>query len=184
MYVCGLDNFRPYILNGFLLTVPVLCWNMVAAQDLPPFFYPASFEREIPLVIILGEHIFRFLFFAMVFLMPLPGRGSCRGMGWTLYSTGLCLYVVSWLLLMWAPDSAWSQSLAGVSAPSWTPLLWMLGIVYICDAFSFGLRYRRWIPLLTLFLFLLFHNLHVVYAFRQYQFSAASFLDLLQVNAI
>jgi hypothetical protein len=51
--------------------------------------------------------------------------------GLAVYIIGTLIYFASWLPLIWMPDSAWSQSAAGLLAPRLTPLLSFLGITLI-----------------------------------------------------
>ncbi|OJU77802.1 MAG: hypothetical protein BGO09_03485 [Bacteroidetes bacterium 47-18] len=159
------EKFRPYIFNGFLLILPAIAWNAALAHRLPPFFEPASLDHHIPFMITFSEQLFRVLFFIVVFLMPLSRTGTQIRRGGILYILGLLLYFASWVPLVWFPDSSWSVSLLGLSAPSWTPVCWMSGIICLCNGFSFGIPYRKWIPWSLLILFLLFHNLHIFLAF-------------------
>gem|GEM_PF-1036676 len=158
----SLKAIRPYLLNGFLLTIPVITWNMLVAGYLPEIFQPEVFEKDIPRVILYGENGSRILFFLLIFLMPIQRQAPHRKAGWILYCLGLCLYILSWLLQLYFPESNWSKSLPGLSAPAWTPALWMSGIILVTDTFSFQLPYRRWIALSAGGLFLLFHNIHTL----------------------
>ncbi len=51
-----------------------------------------------------------------------------RKIGWGLYIAGILVYFASWIPLMVYPDSAWSNSLIGFTAPAFTPLIWLAGI--------------------------------------------------------
>ncbi|WP_126972838.1 hypothetical protein [Gynurincola endophyticus] len=155
-----MKKIEPYILNGFLLSLPVLVWNIIMAGKLPEVFQPAIFQQAIPLWITYGESIFRLLFFILIFLIPLRNRYPYRQYGWWIYGIGLVIYMLSWLLHIIYPDSGLSNSLIGLLLPSLTPLCWMTGIIYISDSYSFGIVYKRWILIGVMLLFLVFHNLH------------------------
>lgn len=105
--------------------------------------------------------MFRVLFFLLLFLMPLE-KGKQRGklVGWLLYAVGLCIYFLSWLPLIYYPESSWAKSLAGFTAPAWTPGIWKLGIACIGNSFSFGIPFKRWIVFSASILFPTFHKLH------------------------
>lgn len=161
-----MESFRKYFVNCFVLTIPVLAWNAVLAGRLPQAFQPGTFWEEIPPLIRYGEHVFRVLFFILIFMMPLDRIVLNKaGRGWLLYGIGLAAYFTCWLLLICRPESDWSHSLPGFTAPAWTPALWMPGITLIGRSFSFGVPFRRWIVLSVCFLFLLFHNVHTYMVF-------------------
>lgn len=151
-----------YFLNCFLLTLPILFWNLLFASDLPGAYQPAFFWNQIPTWLTYSENTLRILVFLITLLMPIQISTTIQKRGLLLYLTGMLLYFAAWLMLMFVPDSNWSQSMAGFTAPAWTPLLWLLGIGRIGSSFYFGLPFRRWIFILVSILFLFFHNLHTV----------------------
>jgi leucyl aminopeptidase len=58
------------------------------------------------------------------------------------------------------PNSGWSNSIIGFTAPAYTPLFWLMGIGLIGNSFYFNLPYRPWYYISTSILFLIFHNFH------------------------
>ena len=60
--------------------------------------------------------------------MPLRWDTSVSKVGIAIYLIGMLIYFASWIPLINAPNSAWSNSLAGFMAPAYTPLLWLVGI--------------------------------------------------------
>lgn len=159
-----LRKLQPYLLNGFLLTIPILIWNVFFVAGLPDFFLNQPVEG-MPKILLSFEHLFRILFFIMAYLMPLTKASFKKTLAWMLYIFGVLLYFASWSPLLSNPSSVWSQSLWGVMAPSITPMVWMSGIVLLGDRFSFGIPYRKWIYWLVMLSFILCHNLSIVWAF-------------------
>ncbi len=151
---------RKYLINCFLLTIPILVWNIALADKLPKAFQPEIFWNALPSLLTYGEHISRGLVLGLTWFMPLSLSTSIQKKGVFLYAGGTILYAVSWLLLIYFPGSAWSKSLLGFLAPAYTPLFWLVGIGLIGDSFHFNLPYRRWFFMLVSFIFLIFHNLH------------------------
>lgn len=149
-----------YFVNCFLLTLPVLVWDIVFANKLPVAFQPETFRNGIPPALTYGENILRTLVFIFTLLMPLRISTPVQKKGLILYTGGTFLYFSSWLVLIYFPDSAWSRSMPGFLAPAYTPLFWLAGIGLIGDSFYFGLPYRRWFIMLVLLIFLVLHNLH------------------------
>ncbi len=151
---------KKYLFNCFLLVIPALIWNIALTGKLPEAFQPETFLTDIPSHITYGENIFRVLIFALMLFMPLKIVSPIQKQGLIIYVLGLVIYFGSWLMLMFLPDSEWSQSLFGFMAPAYTPLFWLGGIALIGDSSYFHFPYRRVFFALFSVLFLIFHNLH------------------------
>lgn len=153
---------KKYLLNCFLLTLPIMIWNIVMTNKLPPAYQPNIFWKDIPAWLKYAENISRTLIFILALLMPLSISTSTQKRGLILYIGGTILYFTSWLVLIYLPDSSWSSNILGFMAPAYTPLLWLTGIGLIGNSFYFNLPYRRWFFILTVIIFLLFHNFHTM----------------------
>ena len=153
---------KKYLLNCFLLMLPIIIWNVALTNRLPQEFQPEKFWNEIPAWLKYAENISRILLFILTILMPLSISTSTQKRGLILYIGGTTIYFASWLLLIFSPDSAWSNSIFGFMTPAYTPLLWLTGIGLIGDSFYFNLPYRRWFFILLSVVFLIFHNLHTL----------------------
>lgn len=154
------DGIKNYLLNCFLLMVPLLVWNFVLTPELPAPFRPEVFQYGIPPFVLWGENISRLAVFLLTALMPLSLASQTQRAGLALYIVGVAVYVASWLALILYPESGWSRSAAGFMAPAYTPVLWLTGIGLIGDRLYFSWPYRSWIFLLLSSLFLAFHNAH------------------------
>jgi len=157
---------KPYFINCFLLTIPVLVWNMALTGELPAKYQPEIFGRNIPEFIVYGENISRGLIFLLTFLMPLNLGTKQQKTGFLIYVFGTALYFASWLALIFFPKSGWSTSMIGFMAPALTPLFWLAGIARIGDSLYFGLPFRRWIFPMAALVFLIFHITHAFLAFK------------------
>lgn len=162
----SLKTIKKYATNCFVLTIPIMIWNMVLTNQLPKYFQPEIFWKDIPTLLTYGENISRAMVFMLAFLMPLRISTPTQKKGLYIYLGGVLLYFASWLVLILFPDSEWSNSSMGFTAPSYTPLLWLIGIGLIGDSFYFNWPFRRWFFISISILFLLFHNFH---AFTIYQ---------------
>jgi len=158
----NLSTIKKYSLNCFLLTLPIMIWNMLLTNKLPKAFHPEIFWDDIPSFLTYGENISRIIVFTLTFLMPLSILTSTQKKGLFLYIGGTILYFASWLILIYFPDSGWSTSMLGFMAPAYTPFLWLTGIGLIGNAFYFNLPYRRWLFIFTSLVFLTFHNFHTL----------------------
>ena len=161
------SQIKAYFINCFLLTLPILVWNMALANQLPEPFQPATFGFNIPWIVSIGENIFRTIIFLLAALMPLSIKSKTQQWGIALYSVGTLLYFSSWLVLMYYPNSAWSHSHAGFFAPAYTPFLWLMGIGLIGERYYFELHFRRWVFIALSIIFLVFHNLHTLIIFNR-----------------
>jgi hypothetical protein len=153
--------------NGFVPLIPILVWNYLFASRLPAVFEPKAFNSGIPLIIISGENIFR----AVVFIMPLSFRinllSSIGKSGLLVFLAGASLYFLSWLMLIYFPDSKWSESFFGFTAPAYTPLIWLVGLGLMADSYYFNLPFSRWYYLLSAVFFTGFHFLHTMHVYRR-----------------
>jgi hypothetical protein len=152
--------FVNYLLNGMLLLLPIMAWNMIFASKLPRLYSAEIFWKDIPPFIATGENLFRLIVFILPLLMPLRIETSTQKIGLWLYIAGTAIYFVSWLAQMYLPQSAWSLSAFGFLAPAYTPLIWLVGIGLIGSALYFSSPYRSWMYIVTSIIFIGFHLTH------------------------
>lgn len=162
IYGMNIYTIRKYSLNCFLFTLPIMVWNIVLTSKLPQEFQPEIFWKDIPPLLSYGENISRLVVFMLTLLMPLSISTETQKRGLFLYAGGTLLYFFSWIVLIVLPNSAWSKSLIGFTAPAYTPLVWLIGIGLIGNSFYFNLPFRRWFFISASILFLIFHNCHTV----------------------
>lgn len=151
---------KKYFLNCFLLTIPILLWDYAFTDKLPKAFQPEIFWKEIPSFIILGENVSRLLMFIFICFMPLKIITNKQKNGLLLYVSGNLLYFAAWIILMYFPNTTWSNSAAGLLAPAYTPLFWLVGIGFTGESLFFTIPYKRWLYFLIVIIFLIFHNWH------------------------
>jgi hypothetical protein len=123
--------------NCFWLMLPLLAWNLVLG---PRITQPAiTSDARSPKWLLVAENLTRILVFALPLIIPLQARDIWGKSGLAVYSIGTLVYFTSWMPLLLAPDSAWSNSPAGLLAPRLTPLLSFLGIALIGQTWPYGL---------------------------------------------
>lgn len=155
-----------YVLSCGWLMLPVLVWNLALGSQLPRALQPEIFWRDIPLPLAWAENTLRLAVSVLPFLMRLPSRPLPK-LGIALYGLGLSTYAASWVLLIWRPGSAWSQSLVGFTAPAYTPLLWLLGIAVLGRRLYPNIPYRPWVYATLSVLFVAAHLAHAVLVFTR-----------------
>ena len=149
-----------YFLNCFAITIPILIWNILFTDKLPKTTKPEILIQNISPFIIYAENIIRIILFTMMAFMPIQISKPIQKKGLLLFITGTFIYFISWLVLIYYPDSLWSKSALGVLSPAYTPALWFVGIGLIGDRFYFNLPYKRWVFISLSIIFLIFHNIH------------------------
>jgi len=153
--------------NGYIAIFPILVYNIIFASKLPPAYNLALFNSNIPLCIIIGENIFRSVIFFLPILFKLNIRSSLGKKGLIVFSFGLALYFSSWLILIYAPNTTWSSSIVGFTAPAYTPIIWLVGLSLMVDSYYFKLAYKKWHFILPSIAFLIFHIAHSVYVYNR-----------------
>lgn len=151
-----------YLFSCFLLIVPVLVLNLAWILRLPPMWQSGVFWKDIPPIIVYGEAISRIAVNVLPVLMPLHVVTKEQRLGLMIYLLGILGYFLSWVLLVYFPQSAWSTSLIGSTAAAWTSVFWLIGIGLIGDSLFVPIWYRSWVYLVLSVIFACFHTLHAV----------------------
>jgi hypothetical protein len=138
-----------YWLNGFLLILPLLAWNLVLGPRIT--LEEVTSDAHSPRWLLLAENITRTVIFAFPLLLPILIKATWNKAGLIVYIVGTLIYFASWLPLILAPASAWSRSAAGLLAPRLAPYLSFLGIALIGNSWPYG-------ALSAIFIF--FHTWH------------------------
>lgn len=156
-----------FLSNGYIPIIPILAWNALFVSSLPPAFDPKSFNNGIPSAIMVGENLFR----AAVFLLPLFFKlnisTSIGKAGLIVYIGGTSLYFLSWLIQIIAPNSLWSTSLLGFTAPAYTPIVWLVGLSLMADSYYFKATYSKWHLILPSIAFSFFHVYHTIFVYNR-----------------
>ena len=123
--------------NCFWLILPVLAWNILLGPRItdPRITSDAHSTRWL----LVSENIARLLVFALLLLIPFQAKDTLSRSGLLVYILGTLVYFASWLPLLLAPHSPWSNSTPGLLAPRLTPFLSFLGIAIIGASWPYGL---------------------------------------------
>ena len=113
-------------LNCLWLLIPVLVWNAAFSSKLA---HPAfKHDEAVPKWVLSLENVLRGAVMILPLLMPLRWDTLHSKVGIAVYLVGMVVYFASWIPLMVAPESAWSNSVLGFLAPAYTPLVWLVGM--------------------------------------------------------
>lgn len=122
-------HFELRWLNCFWLVLPLLAWNIFLGPKITQ--EQVTSDAHSPGWLLMAENISRMAVFALPLLLPLRLPDMTSKSGLAIYVLGTLVYFASWLPLIYVPQSAWSQSAAGLLAPRLTPFLPFLGIALI-----------------------------------------------------
>lgn len=123
-------------LNCLWLILPLIVWNLFLG---PKFNDPRiTSDGNSPKGLLIAENFTRMAVFALPLLIPLTLNTPLRKAGLIIYLAGTLVYFASWMPLLLAPNSTWSNSRLGLLAPRLTPLLVFLGITLIGSSWLYG----------------------------------------------
>lgn len=151
---------RIVLRNGALLIIPPLIITFGLWGALPVAYSPEVFWQDIPRWLGLLENIFRILVFSIPGILYFGKSEPGQSLGWTLYITGLCIYLASYLAQIVFPASGWSQGALGFTAPAWSTLVWFMGIGLVCTRSWLPIPWHRAVYFGSAVLFLIFHIWH------------------------
>ncbi len=157
-----------YLVNCFWLIIPQLLISFLLVKYLPEAFQTNIFWSNIPLPVKTFENIFRIMVMALPAFFPFSIKNKIQRTGLAVYLTGVILYLFSYLALIYFPDSSWSKSLIGFTAPATTPLIWFVGISLIMGKPFFNIKYKRMYYPILAGLFTVFHFTHTIIIYYRY----------------
>ncbi len=157
---------KKYVLNCFLLLIPIFLWNLILVDKLPKSYSPEIFWKDIPVIVRYGENILRVLVFGLPLIMVLSFKTKVQKIGFLTYSIGVLIYFSSWLILIISPNSNWSQSLIGFTAPAFTTIIFFIGIGFIGNKAFFKFPKTTYVYIGTSLLFVVFHTIHAYLVFQ------------------
>ena len=129
-------KFPPQWVNCLWLMLPILAWNLIFGPRLTDPRITSDLNS--PKWLLIAENLLRMLVFVLPLLIPLLIKTPLQKAGLVVYIVGTLIYFASWLPLMLAPQSAWSNSALGLLAPCITPLFSFLGIALIGTSWPYA----------------------------------------------
>jgi hypothetical protein len=163
------DSFlnRLIFRNGAILLIPPMAISFGLWSMLPSAFGVEFFWKDIPKWLGLAENISRIIVFALPAFLFFGIGEPLQKRGWILYASGIVLYFLSYLLQIYLPESLWSNSIIGFTAPAWTTIFWLSGIGLVCGRSWLPIPWSRLVYIVSALLFLLFHICHVMIVFSR-----------------
>jgi hypothetical protein len=157
-----LDSLPARILlrNGALLIIPPMLITFGLWGALPAAYGSGIFWKDIPEWLGLLENLFRLVVFSLPGILFFGKKEKGQPLGWYLYVGGLVVYLASYLVQIVYPESVWSQSIIGFTAPAWSTSFWLAGIGFVCMQSWLPISWNRAFYLWSAFLFLIFHIGH------------------------
>lgn len=158
---------RKYLLNCFLLIIPLIVWNIILIDYLPKSYSPDVFDKDIPKLVSYSENFIRFILFALPVFMVLSLKSRLEKIGFIAYCLGLILYFSSWIIMIFNPESNWSQSLIGFMAPAYTTIIFFVGIGLVGNKAFFKIPYLSLVYICLSLLFVVAHSAHAYIVFMR-----------------
>jgi hypothetical protein len=153
------------ISNGAFLFIPIFAWNIIFTRYLPPAYEAKSFDVNVSRFILIGEGIFRTIIFGMPLFMKLNFTNHSGRVGLWLFLCGVCIYFLSWILLILFPGSSYGKSLLGFTAPAYTIIIWLIGFALIADSYYVNIAYSKWHFIVPSIIMTCFHFAHSLIAY-------------------
>lgn len=153
--------------NGAILIIPPMLISFGLWPMLPSAFGFEVFWKDIPKWLALSENISRIIVFAVPAFLFFGINEPIQKRGWILYASGIILYFLSYLLQICLPDSFWSKSIIGFTAPAWSTIFWFAGIGLVCSRSWLPIPWSRLVYIAFALLFLVFHIGHTVIVFSR-----------------
>jgi len=164
-----MNNVLKYFVSCFLLLIPILFWNVLYAPSLPQGYSVEFFWNNIPAFIGTTENVLRAIVILLPLLMPLKVKSRTQKTGLAVFIAGAVIYFASWLVLIYFPESAWSRSVFGFTAPAYTAVVWLTGIGLIGETLFTGIPYHPMVYIGLSALFVVFHSIHSYIVFTRLQ---------------
>ncbi|MBN1501866.1 MAG: hypothetical protein JW982_17035 [Spirochaetes bacterium] len=161
-----MDFFKMLFQSCFILLVPVFLFNAVFYKKLPEMYQNRKWDN-IPRVLDASENILRAVVFIIPVLLKISFESAMQKTGLLLYFAGMTVYFLSWIMQTNFPDTKWSRSCAGSTAPAYTTLIWFTGISLIGQELIINYNYVWIYYFSAVVCFVSVHTLHAFIVFRK-----------------
>ncbi len=161
-------QFEKVYSNGFVLLIPIIIWNIIFTSKLPTQFSSQIHNSEFLFVVIAIENICRTALFVLLFFTKVEWMKTNRDYGLAIYVFGCMVYFISWMILIYLPESNWSKSIIGFTAPAYTPSIWLVGIIIIVKTTDvLKIVNSKWPLIVSSFVFIIIHVWHLIMLYQK-----------------
>jgi hypothetical protein len=157
-----------YLLNCFLLLLPIFIWNMIFANKLPEKYTDKGNWDNIPKLLAAAENTLRTIVFLLPVVMKLSFSGTQAIIGLVIYLIGMIVYFASWTIQIKFPEHSWSMSLLGTMAPAYTTLPIFIGIGLIGKESFLNIPNISLFYIILSIVFVAVHSIHAYLAYTQF----------------
>jgi len=158
---------RKYLLNCFMLLIPIFIWNIIFAKSLPKGYTMDFFWKDIPAIIGNTENILRIMVFILPIFMKFSLETKLQKVGISIYVLGIIIYFLSWIVQIYFPECYWSKSIFGFMAPAYTSIIWFVGIGLIGKTTFIKIPYLSVIYIFISVCFVVIHSIHTYVVFQR-----------------
>ena len=151
---------KKYLLNCFLLLIPIFLWNIFLFDYLPASYRSNIIWQDASKYVGYTENILRAILFGLPVIMILSFKTRIEKIGLALYLIGIVIYFLSWIAMISFYDNVWSKSAFGFMAPAYTTIIWLVGIGLIGNKTFFRIPYMTQIYICFSILFVVIHTYH------------------------
>lgn len=162
MSVLNPHKLKYYLINCFLLLVPIIIWNVIFRAYLPESYILNLSGSKIPSILKWTEDIITILVLVIPLFLQLRVKNRMQRLGLIIYFIGLLIYFFAWRPIILYPNGEWSNSLIGFISLSFTPVIFLTGIGLIGEKMFLNIVYHRSVYILLSIIFILLKTSHAI----------------------
>ena len=148
--------------SSFLAVIPLLLWNLIFYSKLPEPYQSEGGWNKFPPVFSISEKVLLILTIAILFFLVIEVKHKLQKVGLIFYAIGVILYLLSWIMQIYWPESVWSISPFGFSAPALSPFIWLIGLGMMSKVVNHKLKVLHPVYFMVMSLFILIHVFHAL----------------------
>jgi len=147
-----LNIILKYINNCFLFFIPILVFNILFFKKLP-----SHYLRNISHPIIILETITRIITTVFSIIMTINIQNK---IGLIIYIIGSVIYLSSYFVEIYFPDTLFGRNIIFILAPYWTSVIWLIGIGLVGNRLFLNIPYHFTVYIILSIIFATIHTIH------------------------
>lgn len=160
------NRVKYYLVNCFLLLIPIFAWNIIFSQYLPESYTNKDIWYNVPKTLLWFENISMITLLVLTISMPLRIKTLNQRIGLLIYLVGLLVYLLVWRELILYPNGDWASGLIGFTSLAYTPLIMLFAIGLISKHSFLKIRYQRVLYITSAIVFVAFNFWHTVLVYQ------------------